>query len=346
VRAAIWDRPGELRVDEAPDPEPREGELVVRVGACGMCGTDLHIAEGEFPPTSYPIIPGHEFAGEVVAVGPGVDDGPAEGARVAVDPSLFCGHCEFCRVQRGNLCRNWGAIGDTVDGAFAELVRVPAANAYELPSDIPLTAGALVEPISCAVHGLNRLEPRPGDAVLITGAGTMGLILAQLARRDGAGRVVVVDTNEARLERATELGVSAVAASVEEARADEELGFDIVIDASGAPPAIEQGLDAVRRGGKLMVFGVAPEDARVPFSPFRVYNDEITVLGSMAVLYTFQPAIELLRAGAVDADALLSHTFGLEEFERALETMRQGKGIKVQVLPNGELDGPAGAGAH
>jgi len=304
-----------------------------------MCGTDLHIAAGEFPATPYPIIPGHEFAGVVAAVGPGVDGSLAEGARVAVDPSLFCGHCEFCREQRGNLCRNWGAIGDTVDGAFAELVRVPACNAYALPPDISLRAGALVEPISCAVHGLNRLGPRPGDAVLITGAGSMGLILAQLALRDGAARVVVVDPNSARLERAREVGVATVADSVEEARRGEELGFDIVIDASGVPSAIEQGLEAVRRGGKLMIFGVAPEDARIPISPFRVYNDEITVLGSMAVLYTFQPAMDLLRAGAVDAGALLSHAFSLDDFERALETMRRGEGVKVQVLPNGEPDG-------
>src|SRR5881398_761362 len=129
MRAAIIDKPGSVRVGNVPDPAPEPDELIIRVGACGICGTDLHIAEGEFPPTPYPIVPGHEFAGEVAAVGDGVDDLEV-GRLVAVDPSLFCGHCEFCRMQRGNLCRNWGAIGDTVDGAFAELVRAPARNAY------------------------------------------------------------------------------------------------------------------------------------------------------------------------------------------------------------------------
>ncbi len=143
VRAAIWQRPGELRIDEHPDPEPGRDEIVVRVGACGMCGTDIHIAEGEFPPTPYPIVPGHEFAGEVVTVGSEVDD-VRVGMHVAVDPSLFCGHCDFCRVQRGNLCRNWNAIGDTVDGAFAQLVKAPARNAYELPEGTSLRTGALV----------------------------------------------------------------------------------------------------------------------------------------------------------------------------------------------------------
>jgi NADPH2:quinone reductase len=334
MRAAVWEEPGRLSIEERPDPEPGRGEIVVRVAACGMCGTDLHIADGEFPPTPYPIVPGHEFAGSVAAVGEGVEE-LSEGDLVAVDPSLFCGHCDFCRIQRGNLCQNWNAIGDTVDGAFAELVRAPARNAYRLPEGIDGRAGALVEPISCAVHGLRRLAPEPGEALLITGAGTMGLILLQLARRDGAARVVVVDRNEERLKRATELGAAAVHTSVADARDEVVLGFDSVIDATGVAQVIEEGLGAVRRGGKLMVFGVAPDDARVPISPFRVYNDEITVLGSMAVLYTFQPAIELLKAGAVDADALITHGFALEDFGEALETMRRGEGVKVQVLPNG-----------
>lgn len=334
MRAAIWDEPGALRIGELPDPEPGAGEVVVRVAACGMCGTDLHIAAGEFPPTPYPIVPGHEFAGEVVAVGPGAE-GVREGDRVAVDPSLFCGHCEFCRIQRGNLCRNWGAIGDTVDGAFAELVRVPARNAYRLPEEISLRAGALVEPISCAVHGLRRLAPAPGTTFLITGAGTMGLILCQLALRDGAARVAVVDRNEDRLRVAAGLGAS-TATSIAAAAEGEELGFDVVIDATGVPALIEEGLGALRRGGTLMVFGVAPEGATVPVSPFRIYNDEITIIGSMAVLSTFHPAIALLQAGAVDADALLTHAFDLDGFADALDSMRRGEGIKVQVLPNGE----------
>lgn len=334
MRAAVWEEPGRLSIAERPDPQPGPGEIVVRVAACGMCGTDLHIAAGEFPPTPYPIVPGHEFAGEVVAVGDGVEE-PAEGDLVAVDPSLFCGHCDFCRIQRGNLCQNWNAIGDTVDGAFAELVKAPARNAYRLPDGIDGRAGALVEPISCAVHGLRRLAPDPGEVMLITGAGTMGLILLQLARRGGAARVVVVDRNEERLRRAGSLGADTVHTSVDEARGEVELGFDSVIDATGVGPVIEQGLGAVRRGGKLMVFGVAPEDARVRVSPFRVYNDEIIVLGSMAVLYTFQPAVELLQAGAVDAQALITHGFALEDFGEALDTMRRGEGVKVQVLPNG-----------
>lgn len=334
MRAAIWERPGELSIGTHPDPVPALDQVVVRVGACGLCGTDLHIADGEFPPTPYPIVPGHEFAGEVVAAGAGAG-GLEEGDRVAVDPSLFCGRCRFCVMGKGNLCENWGAIGDTVDGAFAEYVAVPAVNAYRIPDGMDDRAAALIEPVSCAVHALHRLAPRAGGTALVIGAGTMGLILVQLLLRAGAARVAVVDANAGKLPLASRLGASHVA---ERAGAlDEELGFDVVIDATGAPAAIEAGFDAVRRGGTLMVFGVAGAGARVALSPFRIYNDEITVLGSMAVLHSFAPALELMRGGAVDTGAMLSHDYPLDGFAEALGVVRRGEGVKVQVLPNGAV---------
>jgi 2-desacetyl-2-hydroxyethyl bacteriochlorophyllide A dehydrogenase len=327
VKAAIWEKPGELRIGERDDPTPGHGELVVKVGACGMCGTDLHIADGAFEPTPYPLVPGHEFAGEIVAVGPEVDNW-SEGARVAVDPSLFCGKCEMCRIGRGNLCANWKAIGDTVDGAFAEYVKVPAENAYGLPEALSFREGALVEPVSCAVRGMHRLQVQPGESALIVGAGTMGLLLEQLILRAGASRVAVVDTNEGKLPLAEKLGADAVATGTE------ELGhFDVAVDATGHPKAIESAFDALKRGGRLMVFGVAHGDARVSLSPFRIYNDEITVLGSMAVLHSFGPALELMAAGAIDAASMLTHDFPLDDFGEALENVRAGRGVKSQVLP-------------
>jgi NADPH2:quinone reductase len=332
MRAAIIDKPGEVRVGEVPDPTPGPGQVVVRVGACGVCGTDLHIVDGEFPPTPYPIVPGHEFAGEVVAVAPDVGY-VREGARVAVDPSLFCGHCAYCRVGRGNLCENWNATGDTVDGAFAEYVAVPAANCYELPDSLTLRQGALVEPLSCAVHGLNRLSVRVGDRALVIGAGTMGLLLAQLLARAGATTVAVADRQPGRLPLAERLVAGPVSASVEELADASAGGFDIVVDATGAVPAIEAGLRAVRRGGTFLVFGVSAGDALASFSPFRVYNDEISIVGSMAVLHSFGRALDLLAAGAADVDPLITHGLPLDGYPEAIETVRRGEGVKVQVLP-------------
>ena len=342
MRAVIIDKPGDVRIGTVPDPTPGTSELIIRVGACGICGTDLHIAEGEFPPTPYPIVPGHEFAGEVVAMGTGVPKGIGGkdtviriGTRVAVDPSLFCGHCDFCRTGHGNLCLNWGAIGDTVDGAFAEYVKVPAANAYVLPENMSFRAAALIEPTSCAVHGLHRLNPRSGDTFLIVGAGTMGLLLLQLALRGGASRVAMVDLNTQRLERAMKFGAHRTYTDVKQALEEETLGFDCVVDATGVARAIESALTAVKRGGKFMVFGVAPQEARVPVSPFSIYNDEITIVGSMAVLFSFEQALDLINSNVINTEAMLTTALPLEDFPKALDMVRRGEGVKTQILPNG-----------
>ncbi|MHB8263641.1 MAG: zinc-dependent alcohol dehydrogenase family protein [Acidimicrobiales bacterium] len=331
MKAVVIDKPRFIAVREVPDPTPARGGLVVRVEVCGVCGTDLHIADGEFPPTPYPIIPGHEFAGEVVAVGPDTVLGPAVGDRVAVDPSLFCGSCGYCRAGRGNLCENWGAIGDTVDGAFAEYVAAPAANAYRLPDHVDFAQGAMIEPLSCAVHGLHQLGSVLGSSVLLVGAGTMGLLLQQLLLHAGASGVTVLDKVAGRLEVARKLGASTVAASVGELDGER---FDVAVDATGVPAVIEEAFGAIRRGGRLLIFGVAPTEAAVALSPFRIYNDEITVVGSMAVLNSFGTATELMASGVVDAGALLGQPFALSSFTDALDQVRSGEGIKIQVTPN------------
>jgi 2-desacetyl-2-hydroxyethyl bacteriochlorophyllide A dehydrogenase len=333
MRAVILDKPGSQRLGELPDPTPKAGEVVVRVHATGICGTDLHILDGEFPPTPYPITPGHEFAGEVVELGAGVS-GLAVGDRVAVDPSLFCGRCWQCQRQRGNLCENWGAIGDTVDGAFAEYVAAPVGNCYRLPDSVDYSAGALVEPVACAVHGIHRLGMEVGSSLLVVGAGTMGLLLMQLARSAGAYQVAMVDRDPARLAVAGELGATATATSVEEIVDGHGGGFDYVVEATGVPAAGQSALNAVTSGGTFMVFGVAPEDARLQVSPFEVYNREISIVGSMAVLSTFAPAVKAVASGVIDTTRMVTHVEPLDRFAQAIELTRQRAGLKVQVKPS------------
>jgi 2-desacetyl-2-hydroxyethyl bacteriochlorophyllide A dehydrogenase len=299
------------------------------VGRAGICGTDVHIADGEFPPTPYPIIPGHEFAGRVAAVGAGAPGGWHEGDRVAVDPSLYCGHCPACRAGRGNLCANWNAIGDTVDGAFAEYVAVPAVNAYRIPDGVTDAQGALIEPLSCAVHGLRRIGPVIGQDVLMMGAGTMGLLLMQLLNRAGARSVTVVDRNRSRLTAATVAGAASTASDATTL----DRRFDVAVDATGAPAAIEAAFGTLQRGGRLLIFGVTSGDAEVRLSPFRIYNDEITIAGSMAVLNSFGAAASLMADGAIDTGPLLGDPYPLEEFPAALAAVRAGQGVKIQVSP-------------
>jgi 2-desacetyl-2-hydroxyethyl bacteriochlorophyllide A dehydrogenase len=341
MRAVIIDAPGSIRVDNVPDPTLRPDEVLVRVGACGICGTDLHIIDGESPLARYPIIPGHEFAGEVVALGGDVAQENANGgtgirvgSRVAVEPNLSCGHCEFCRTGHENLCVRYKAVGVTTGGALAQYVAVPSAKAYALPDNVSFREGALIEPISCAVHGMHMLNPRSGDTFLIVGAGTMGLLLLQLAVRGGASRIVMVDVNAQRLARAEMLGASRTYTDIQRALKDEPSGFNCVVDATGVPAVIENAFTAVKRGGKFMIFGVAPNEARISLSPFRIYNDEITILGSMAVLFSFQAALDLLSAGVINTEAMLTTALPLEDFSKALDMVRRGEGVKTQLLPD------------
>ena len=339
MRAVIIDAPGIIRVDNVPDPTPRPDEVLVRVGACGICGTDLHIIDGDSPLARYPIIPGHEFAGEVVAVGSDVaqrygKENITVGSRIAVEPNLYCGYCDSCRTGHENLCLNYAALGVTTNGAVAQYVTVPVAKAYALPDNMSFREGALIEPVSCAVHGMHILNPRSGDTFLIVGAGTMGVLLLQLAVRGGASRVAMVDINAQRLALAEQLGPTRTYSDIKQALKDEPLGFNCVIDATGVAPVIENAFMAVKRGGKLLIFGVASNEARISLSPFRIYNDEITIIGSMAVLFSFQAALDLISSGVINTEAMLTKALPLQDFLEALDMVRYGKGVKTQILPN------------
>jgi len=339
MRAVIIDAPGIIRVDNVPDPTPRPDEVLVRVGACGICGTDLHIIDGDSPLARYPIIPGHEFAGEVVALGSDVaqrygKENITVGSRIAVEPNLYCGYCDSCRTGHENLCLNYAALGVTTNGAVAQYVTVPVAKAYALPDNISFREGALIEPVSCAVHGMHILNPRSGDTFLIVGAGTMGVLLLQLAVRGGASRVAMVDVNAQRLALAEQLGPTRTYSDIKQALKDEPLGFNCVIDATGVAPVIENAFMAVKRGGKLLIFGVASNEARISLSPFRIYNDEITIIGSMAVLFSFQAALDLISSGVINTEAMLTKALPLQDFLEALDMVRYGKGVKTQILPN------------
>jgi 2-desacetyl-2-hydroxyethyl bacteriochlorophyllide A dehydrogenase len=329
VRAAVISADA-VTVETVPDPAPGPREVVVAVAGCGICGTDLHIAEGEFAPT-LPVVPGHEFAGEVVAAGPDVTE-LRVGDQVAVDPSLYCHECHYCRRGRGNLCERWGAIGVSTAGGAAEFAVAPVANCVPLPESVTPADAALIEPLSCAVRGFDVLAPQLGDHYLIYGAGTMGLMMMELAKRAGAASVSMVDLNPTRLETARELGCTATVTSADEL--DRPRGWDIVIDCTGVVAAIEDGLGRVAPGGTFQQFGVANEDAKASFSPYRIYNKEIRIVGSMAVLHSFERAAELFAEGALRPDVMISHRMGLEDYPAALEQFRKGVGRKIQVMPH------------
>jgi 2-desacetyl-2-hydroxyethyl bacteriochlorophyllide A dehydrogenase len=329
MQAAVIKAVGEVAVMTVEDPTPRPRDVVVQVAACGICGTDLHILDGEFAP-SLPLIPGHEFAGTIVAVGSQVTE-LKPGQAVAVDPSLYCNECHYCRLGRNNLCERWNAIGVSVPGGAAEYALAPVANCVALPDSVRVEDAALIEPLSCAIRGYDVLRSQLGSHVLIYGSGTMGLMMLQLAKRCGAASVDIVDINPSRLETASRLGCSSAVTSADEL--ERPRGWDLVIDATGVAAAIQDGLPRVAPGGTFLQFGVTATSTKVEIEPYHIYNKEITITGSMAVLHSFERAAELLATGLLDPDVFISDRLPLTDFEEALTRFQRGVGRKIQLIP-------------
>jgi 2-desacetyl-2-hydroxyethyl bacteriochlorophyllide A dehydrogenase len=330
MQAVLVEKPGNVSVEDVPDPAPGPDDLVVAVRACGICGTDLHIVDGEYAPTRYPVIPGHEFAGEVVAVGRNVKH-IAVGVNITADPNNPCGRCRPCREGHGNLCESPGGMGVQSAGACAEYVVIPAWKAIVLPEGFDMSLAALIEPLSCAVHGYDLVSAKLGDRFLIYGAGTMGLMLVALAWRVGAVEITVIEPNSSRRDFALSMGASRVFASSEEL-ADER--FDVVVDATGALSAIEDALGRIKRGGTYLQFGVAASGSEASFSPYHLYGDELKFVGSMAVLHSFDRACDIVVNLDLGLSKLVTDTFALASYPDALNRLRAGSGLKVQVTPS------------
>ena len=335
MKAIVIPEPETISLEQIKDPGCGPDEVVVQVAACGICGTDLHIYRNEYM-SGFPLVPGHEFAGQIVAVGQNVTDFQP-GDRVAVDPNLYCGHCYFCRNLQANHCLNLEVVGVTRAGAFAEYVAVPTQACYRVPASLTDNQAAFIEPLSCVVYALNRLRVWPGDEVLIFGAGPMGLLLTQALSHSGASRVVVVDLQPDRLALAAQLGASnVIAAGSTQDEALREMaphGFAIVVDATGVPAVIEHAFDHLKPRGQFLQFGVTPMAATINLHPYRVFRHDWTIIGSFALCYTFQPAIDWLTGGVVKVEPLVSHSLPLTEFPRAFEQFAAGKTLKVHLQP-------------
>ncbi|MDX3662634.1 zinc-dependent alcohol dehydrogenase family protein [Streptomyces sp. ID05-26A] len=329
MKAAVITGVGSVEVTTVDDPKCGPREVVVDVAACGLCGTDLHILQGEFAPT-LPVVPGHEFAGTIVEIGAQVTE-LSVGDRVAVDPSLYCHECRMCRNGKNNLCERWAAIGVTTAGGAAEFAVAPVANCVKLPDHVRLEDAALIEPLSCAVRGYDVLRSQMASRVLIYGSGTMGLMMLQLGKLTGASSIEVVDLNEERLKTAVQLGVTGVATSADEL--DRPQGWDVVIDATGNEKAIQDGINRVAKGGTFLQFGVSDYSARVTIEPYKIYNQEITITGSMAVLHSFERAADLFATGVLDPEIFISDRVPLDGYAKALDQFKAGVGRKIQVLP-------------
>ncbi|UCF92869.1 MAG: zinc-dependent alcohol dehydrogenase family protein [Desulfobacterales bacterium] len=333
IQAAVYRGNGILRLEARNLPPVGPADVRLGVAASGICGTDIHILREEYS-SSPPVVLGHEFAGTVLEVGDQVSH-VREGDNVAVEPHIYCGICKYCRDGGEHLCINKQAFGVHLDGGFAEQVVVPARNAYRLPPELDLRLGALAEPLGCCIHGVDSAAIKLGGNVAIFGAGFIGLLLAQLARGAGAGRIMMVEPNSRRRSLAQQYGADIVVAPEEarEAILDLSDGYkmDVVFDATGIPRVIEQALAATGRGGTLMVFGVAPPGELISVSAYEIFREEITIKGSLTNPYAHRRALALLPK--LNLRELVTHTFPLEDIEAALQAAREGAGLKIMVTP-------------
>lgn len=315
---------------EVPLPEPREDEIRVRVEASGICGTDLHIMHGQFPTgRGRPLTLGHEFAGTVDAVGTQVTDF-APGDRVAADPNVYCRRCHWCARGAYNLCLEWQALGITRDGALAEYVCVPSRNAVRLPGSVSATAGALIEPLSCAIHAFNLSRVRRDATMVIYGGGMMGLTCLVLARQFGH-EVSVVEIHEERRRFAAELGAHDVVSSGDQLARGE---FDYVLEATGVPAVIEESLTKLGTRGTLMQVGVAPPDFELKINPFDVFQRELRIAGSFSVADAYPEAAEMMNELAPWLERFVTHRYGVDQFDEALAAIARPDALKVHLEPS------------
>jgi D-arabinitol dehydrogenase (NADP+) len=329
MRAIRIDRPHQVRLVDLPVPDPADDELLIKVMASGICGTDTHILRGEYL-GDYPVIPGHEFSGIVERAGEGVTR-LRVGDRVAVEPNLACDNCANCLNNRQNFCSNWQAIGVTRPGGMAGYVTAPEKAVFSI-GDLPFEHGALVEPLSCVLHGAERARIRLADRVAVLGAGPIGILLLQVVRLQGAAEVTVVERNPARAELARVCGAHHCDPDVDSLDED---AFDVVVDATGSIPLMERTVDLARHGGTVLLFGVPPAGQRMELEAFQIFRKGLTILSSFTSVRNSLQAVALLGSGRLEVEALISHRLPLAEFERGVELIEGGlDGIKkVLILP-------------
>lgn len=335
MRAAVLRGPGEVVVEERPTPQPRPGEVVVKVRSVGVCGSDTHYYDhgriGRFV-VEAPLVLGHEAAGEVVAVSPGVSAARV-GERVSIEPGVPDFTCPVCLSGRYNLCPAMRFFATPpVDGAFAEYVAVHAGFAHAVPDRISDDAAALLEPLSVGVWACRKGRVTAGSRVLVTGAGPVGLVSVQTALAFGASEVVVSDVNPHRLALARDLGATAVLDARSTSVTDLERRPDVLLECSGHPPAIAEGIRALDRAGRAVLVGMGGDEVPLPLSV--VQERELEITGTFRYAGTWPAAIALVESGRVGLDRLVTGTYRLDQVEQALTAGRTDeRSVKVVVRP-------------
>ena len=338
MKAAVFYEPGVVKVEEKADPVIKGDEVLIRVMAAGICGTDIHIYDGAkgasdcFPP----VVLGHEFAGVVEAVGD--DAGRVKaGDHVTVDPSIMCGKCYACQVGKPHFCESYSATGVTYDGGFAQLCKVKEEQVYVLKSEVSFEEAAMCEPLGCCLHGIDRAGIRTGDTVLIIGGGTIGLIMLQLAKLAGAATVIVSELVASKREMAKKLGADYTVNPLEKTPFEllEEKGIreiNVTIECVGRKETMLDAFKYIGNGGHVLLFGLTEPDCEIPVKPFEIFQKEITVTASYVNPFSHGRAANLVNTGKIKLAELISDRLPLDDINRVFEI--RGKNGKMMIFPN------------
>lgn len=341
MKAQVVKAPYEMEYTDVPIPQINDDEVLIKIKACGICGSDTSIFTGKYAKDKLPLITGHEFMGEIAEVGKNAQ-GIKVGDRVACDICLTCGTCYFCRHGDGLLCETFTQLGIHANGGFAEYVKAPWKNIYILPDDMDDFTGAFVEPLTAVLHAAQRLDAPMASSIAIIGCG-LGILHAHLAKARGLAPVILIgtDADTERFKVAEQMGVDYIINAsqvdpVEEVmRITNGIGVDNVIEAVGNPRTYEQAFAMLRRGGKLEAFGICADDAVANLRPYEFVLGEKKVSGSCAGIgYNWGEAITLLKYGVVKPQKMFSMAVPLAELPLALEELKTNKNlIKVFVCP-------------
>lgn len=328
MKAAVLEKAEKLVVKEVPEPKPKENEVLIKVNCCGICGTDVKLYKGEYTGCT-PVILGHEFAGEVVEIGKKVKNLKI-GDKVVSDPNESCGACDWCRTAQPCFCNNLAAYGVLRDGGFAEYVVSAEKGTYEIPEKLDYEIASFTEPVSCAVHCLDKSQIKQGETVAIIGAGIMGQILTQMIKNSGASKIIVLSHSDWKLDLSRKFGATHTIKSISPIQVKEEIfnltdgiGVDVLIEAVGKIETVEESFLMVRKGGRIVIFGFCPEGKEAKFIPFDFLSREITLLSSWVNPYTFPRALEILSSDKLDIKPLISMRLKLDDIMDGFKAMME-----------------------
>ena len=324
MKSAVFYGKHDVRIVDTPMPEVGPDDVLIKVMACGVCGTDVHIFEGDkgcadcTPPT----ILGHEFAGIVEQVGANVTD-LKPGDRVCVDPNDTCGECYYCRSGIGHVCEHMNGIGTTRDGGFAQYCSVPKKQVYPIGDHTSFAQAAMTEPVSCCLHGIDMCEIQPGSTVLVIGGGMIGLLMLQLAKLAGAHETILLEPVEGKRETAKKLGadlcIDPMKEDVKAVLAEKGIHrINTVIECAGLPSTVKQAIDLAGKKSVVMMFGLTKPDDEVPIKPFEIFQKEVVLKASYINPYTQGRAIALIDSGKIDVSVMVHEICSLEKLPQVL----------------------------